>query len=95
MTVMRPVRVCIEKRGRKPLLLHQLIANPEKKIRMTATEKEKEWVRARATKRMAIAGGGAGAKRTTTEAVVEATAVTGRVDTGSAMTVMTATMVRR
>ena len=67
----------------------------DEKIRTTATEKEKEWVRARATQRMAIAGGGAGAKTTTTEAAVEATAVIGRVDTGSAMTVTMATMVRR
>ena len=65
----------------------------EEKIRTTATEKEKERVRARATRRTAIAGGGMGSKTTTTEAVVEATAVASRVDTGAATTVTTATMV--
>jgi hypothetical protein len=68
-------------------------ATEDEKIRTTATEKVKEWVRARATRRMAVAGGGAGAKTTTTEAAVEAMAVAGRVDTGSATIVTTATMV--
>ena len=53
--------------------------------------KEKEWVRA--TRRTDVAGGGAGAKMATTEAVVEATAVTGGVDTGAATTAGTAAMV--
>jgi hypothetical protein len=65
----------------------------EEKIRTAATEKEKERVRARATRRTAVAGGGMGSKTTTTEAVVEATAVAGRVDTGAATTVTTAAMV--
>jgi hypothetical protein len=69
-------------------------ANKEK-IRTTATEKEKERARARATRRTAVAGGGMGSKTITTEAVVEATAVAGRVDTGAATTVTTVTMVRR
>ncbi len=56
---------------------------------MSATEKEKE----RTTWRTAIARGGAGAKTTTTEAAVEATAVAGGVNTGAATTVTTATMV--
>jgi hypothetical protein len=64
----------------------------EEKIRTTATEKEKERVRARATRRTAVAGGGMGSKTMMTEAVVEATAVAGRVDTGAAITVTTATM---
>ena len=70
-------------------------ATEEEKIRTSATEKEKEkeWVRARATRRTAVAGGGAGAKTTTTEAAVEATAIAGGVNTGSATIVMTATMV--
>ena len=68
-------------------------ATEEEKIRTTTTENEKEWVRARATRRTAVAGGVAGAKTTTTEAAVEATAVAGGVDTGSATTVTTATMV--
>jgi hypothetical protein len=68
-------------------------ATNEEKIRTTATEKEKEGARARATRRTAVAGGGMGSKTTTTEAVVEATAVAGRVDTGAATTVTTATMV--
>ena len=59
----------------------------EEKIRTTAMEKEKE--RARATRRTAVAGGRMGSKTTTTEAVVEATAVAGRVDTGAATTVTT------
>jgi len=42
---------------------------------------------------MAIARGGAGAKTTTAKAAVEATAVTGGVDTGAATTAMTARMV--
>ena len=50
-------------------------------------------MRARATRRTAVAGGGMGSKTTTTEAVVEVTAVAGRVDTGAATTVTTATMV--
>jgi hypothetical protein len=41
----------------------------------------------------AVVGGGAGAKTITTEAAVEATAIAGGVDTGSATTVTTATMV--
>jgi hypothetical protein len=65
----------------------------EEKIRTTATEKEKE--RVRATRRTAVAGGGMGSKTMTTEAVVEATAVAGRVDTGAATTVTTVTMVQR
>ena len=72
-------------------------AAKEEKIWTTATEKEKEkekeWVRARATRRTAVAGGGAGAKTATMEAVVEATAVAGRVDTGSETTLTTVTMV--
>jgi len=70
-------------------------ATNEEKIQTTVTEKEKERARARAraTRRTAIAGGGLGSKTTTTEAVVEATAVAGRVDTGAATTVTTATMV--
>ena len=70
-------------------------ATEEEKIRTTAREKEKEkekekeWVRARATRRTAVAGGGAGAM----EAAVEATAIAGGVDTGSATIVTTATMV--
>ena len=74
-------------------------ATKEEKIRTTVMEKEKEkekekeWVRARATRRTAVAGGGAGAKTTTTEVAVEATAVAGGVDTGSATIVTTATMV--
>ena len=68
-------------------------ATNEEKIRTTATEKEKERMRARATRRTAVAGGGMGSKTMTTEAVVEATAVAGRVDTGAATTVTTATMV--
>ena len=64
-------------------------AADEEKIRMTAKEKEKE----RATRRTAIARGGAGAKTKTTEAAVEATAVAGGVDTGAATTVTTARMV--
>ena len=69
-------------------------ATNEEKIRTTATEKEKERVRARAMRRTAVAGGSMGSKTTTTEAVVEATAVAGRVDTGAATTVTTvATMV--
>ena len=43
----------------------------EEKIWTTAMEKEKEWVRARATRRTAVAGGGAGAKTTTTEVAVD------------------------
>jgi hypothetical protein len=58
-------------------------------IRTTGTEKEKE----RATRRTAIARGGAGAKTKTTEAAVEAMAVAGGVDTGAATTATTATMV--
>ena len=69
-------------------------ANKEK-IRTTATEKEKERARARATRRTAVAGGGMGSKTMTTEAVVEATAVAGRVDTGATTIVTTVTMVRR
>ena len=65
-------------------------ANKEK-IRTTATKKEKD--RARVTRQTAIAGGGMGLKTTITEAVVEAMAVAGRVDTGAMTTVMTATMV--
>ncbi len=65
----------------------------EEKIRTTATEKERARARARATQRTAVAGGGMGSKTMTTEAVVEATAVAGRVDTGAATTVTTATMV--
>jgi hypothetical protein len=61
-------------------------ATKEEKIRTTTTENEKEWVRARATRRTAVAGGVAGAKTTTTEAAVEATAVADGVDTGSAIT---------
>ena len=57
------------------------------------TEKEKEWVRARATQRTAVTGGGAGAKTTTLEAAMEATAVAGGVDTGSTTTVTTVTIV--
>ena len=70
-------------------------ATEEEKIGTTAAEKEKEkeWVRVRATRRTAVAGGGAGAKMTTTEAAVEATGVTGGVDTGSATTLTMATMV--
>ena len=70
-------------------------ATNEEKIRTTAMEKEKEKERARerATRWTAVAGGGMGSKTTTTEAVVEATAVAGRVDTGAATTVTTATMV--
>ena len=64
----------------------------DEKIRTTATEKEKEWVRARATRRTAVAGGGAGAKTTTTEAAVEAMAVTSRVDTGASTTATMATI---
>ncbi len=45
-------------------------------------------MRVRATRR-----GGAGAKMTTTEVAVEATAVASGVDTGALTTVMTATMV--
>jgi len=48
---------------------------------MTATEKERARARVRATRRTAIARGSAGAKTTMTEAVVEATAVAGGVDT--------------
>ena len=55
----------------------------EEKIRTTATEKEKEKERVRATRRTAVPGGGMGSKTTTTEAVVEAAAVAGRVDTGA------------
>ena len=47
-----------------------------------------------ATRRTAVARGGTGAKTTTTEAEVEATAVAGRVDTRAAMTVTTTTTVR-
>jgi hypothetical protein len=65
----------------------------EEKIQTTATEKELERARARATRRTAVADGGMGSKTTTTEAVVEVTAVAGRVDTGAVKTVMTATMV--
>ena len=61
-------------------------ANKEK-IWTTATEKEG----ARATRRMAVSHGGAGVKTTTTEAVVEATAVASRVDTGAVTTTTTAT----
>ena len=68
-------------------------ATNEEKIRTTAMEKEKERARERATRWTAVAGGGMGSKTTTTEAVVEATAVAGRVDTGAATTVTTATMV--
>ena len=50
-------------------------------------------MRARATRRTAVAGSGAGAKTTTTEVAVEATAVAGRVDTIALTTVTTATMV--
>ena len=66
-------------------------ATKEEKIWMTATEKEKKWMRVRATRRTSVAGGGAGAK-TTMEAAVEATAVAGGVDIRSATTVMTAMM---
>ena len=65
-------------------------ANKEK-IRTTTTKKEKEW--ARVTRRTAVAGGSMGLKTMTMEAVVEAMAVAGRVDTGAMMTVTTATMV--
>jgi hypothetical protein len=61
-------------------------ATEEEKIRTTTTENEKEWVRARATWRTAVAGGDVGAKMTITEAAVEATAIAGGVDTGSATT---------
>ena len=61
----------------------------EEKIRTTLAEKEKE----RATRRTAIARGGAGAKAKTTEVVVEATAIAGGVDAGVATTATTATMV--
>ena len=58
------------------------------KIRTTGTEKEG----ARATRRTAVSDGGAGVKTTmTTEAAVEAMAVSSRVDTRASMTVMTAT----
>ena len=63
-------------------------AADEEKIRMTATEKEKE----RATRRTAITRGGVGAKTKTSEAAVEATAVAGGVDTGAATAATTATM---
>ena len=63
-------------------------ANKEK-IRTTATEKEG----ARATRWTAVSHGGAGVKTTTTEAVVEATAVAIRVDAGASTTATTATMV--
>jgi hypothetical protein len=65
----------------------------EEKIRTTTTEKERARARARAIRWTAVAGGGMGSKTMTTEAVVEATAVAGRVDTGAATTVTTATMV--
>jgi hypothetical protein len=66
-------------------------AADKKKIWTTATEKEKE--RATATRWTAIAPGGVGAKTTTMEAEVATTAVAGRVDTGAATTMTTATMV--
>jgi hypothetical protein len=65
----------------------------EEKIQTTATEKERARVRARAMRQTAVAGGGMGSKTMMTEAVAEAPAVTSRVDTGAATTVMTATMV--
>ena len=68
-------------------------AAKEEKIRTTATEKEKELVRGRATRWTAVADVGVGAKTTTAEGAVEATAVAGGVDTGSATTVTMATMV--
>ena len=61
----------------------------EEKIWTTLMEKEKERVRARATRSMAVADSGAGAKTTTTEVAVEATAVTGGVDTIVTSTTMT------
>ncbi len=66
----------------------------EEKILTTATEKERvrARVRARATRRTTIVSGGVGPKTTMTEAAVEATAVTSRVDTGAATTATTATM---
>jgi hypothetical protein len=62
-------------------------AADKEKIRTTATEKEG----ARATRWTAVSHGGAGVKTTTTEAAVEAMAVTSRVDTGAATTATTAT----
>ncbi len=47
----------------------------------------------RATEWTAVAGGGMGSKTTAMEAVMEAMAVAGRVDTGAATTMMRATMV--
>ena len=63
------------------------VTNKEK-IRTTATKKEG----ARVTRQTAVSHGGAGVKTTTTEAAVEATAVTSRVDTGAATTATTATI---
>ena len=68
-------------------------AADKENIRTTATEKEKERARARETRRTVVAGGSMGSKTTTKEAVVEATAVAGRVDTRATMTVTMATMV--
>jgi hypothetical protein len=68
-------------------------ATNKEKNRTTATTTEKEKVGARAIEWAAVAGGGAGAKTATTEAAVEATAVTGGVDTGAAATLTAAMMV--
>jgi hypothetical protein len=80
-----------KEKGGERLLWMQIFMG--EKIWTAMTEKEKKRVRARVTRRTAVAGGGVGVKTTTTEVAVEATAVTGGVDTGATTTVTTTTMV--
>jgi len=71
-------------------------ATDKEKIRttVTGTEKERARARVRATRLAAVAGSGGGAKTMMTEVAVEATAITGGVDTVAATMMMATTMTR-